>query len=42
MNTPVIEVKDLVKRYDGGPAILDGVSFSVDEGEFVTIYGKSP
>ncbi len=41
MNTPVIEVKDLVKRYDGGPAILDGVSFSVDEGEFVTIYGKS-
>ena len=37
----VIEVKDLVKRYNGRKAVLDGVSFSVDESEFVMIYGKS-
>jgi putative ABC transport system ATP-binding protein len=41
MVAPVIEVEGLVKRYDGRSAVLDGVSFSVDEGEFVTIYGKS-
>jgi len=41
MTEPVIEVKDLVKRYDGRSTVLDGVSFSVDEGEFVTVYGKS-
>jgi len=37
----VIEVKDLVKKYNGRKAVLDGVSFSVDESEFVMIYGKS-
>jgi ABC-type lipoprotein export system ATPase subunit len=37
----VIEVTDLVKKYNGRKAVLDGVSFSVDEGEFVMIYGKS-
>lgn len=41
MTIPVIEVEGLVKRYDGRATILDGVSFSVDEGDFVTIYGKS-
>jgi len=37
----IIEVEDLVKRYNGRRAVLDGVSFSIEEGEFVTIYGKS-
>ena len=37
----VIEVKDLVKKYNGRKAVLDGVSFAVDESEFVMIYGKS-
>jgi ABC-type lipoprotein export system ATPase subunit len=37
----VIEVKDLVKKYNGRKAVLDGVSFSADESEFVMIYGKS-
>jgi ABC-type lipoprotein export system ATPase subunit len=37
----VIEVKNLVKKYNGRKAVLDGVSFSVDECEFVMIYGKS-
>jgi len=37
----VIEVKDLVKKYNGRKAVLDGVSFSVDESEFVMICGKS-
>jgi len=41
MAEPVIEVKDLVKKYNGRRAVLDGVSFSVDESEFVMIYGKS-
>jgi ABC-type lipoprotein export system ATPase subunit len=41
MAEPVIEVKDLVKKYNGRKAVLDGVSFSVDESEFVMIYGKS-
>ena len=37
----VIEVNDLVKKYNGRKAVLDGVSFSVDKSEFVMIYGKS-
>jgi ABC-type lipoprotein export system ATPase subunit len=37
----VIEVKDLVKMYNGRNPVLDGISFSVNEGEFVMIYGKS-
>jgi len=37
----VIEVKDLVKKYNGRSTVLDGISFVVREGEFVTIYGKS-
>lgn len=41
MVSPVIEVRELAKKYDGRPAVLDGVSFTVDEGEFVTVYGKS-
>jgi ABC-type lipoprotein export system ATPase subunit len=37
----VIEVKDLVKTYNGRNPVLDGISFSVNESEFVMIYGKS-
>lgn len=36
-----IQVENLVKKYDGRAAILDGASFSVTKGEFVMIYGKS-
>lgn len=41
MSGPIIDVKDLVKRYDGRSTVLDGISFSVEEGEFVTVYGRS-
>jgi len=41
MAARVIEVKELVKKYNGRNAVLDGVSFSVDAGEFVMVYGKS-
>ena len=37
----IIEVKGLVKKYNGRNAVLDGISFAVSEGEFVIIYGKS-
>lgn len=37
----VIEVKNLVKVYNGRTPVLDRISFSVNEGEFVMIYGKS-
>jgi len=36
-----VEVIDLVKKYDGREAVLNGVTFSVQRGEFVTIFGKS-
>lgn len=41
MTEPVIQVRDLVKRYDGRTTILDCLTFSLDEGEFATVYGKS-
>ena len=41
MGEHVIEVKDLVKKYNGRKVVLNGVSFSVDDSEFVMIYGKS-
>jgi putative ABC transport system ATP-binding protein len=37
----VIEVEEVVKDYGDGRPVLDGVSFSIEKGEFVTIYGKS-
>src|SRR5512136_2576962 len=37
----VIEVKDLVKKYDGRSTVLDGISFVVGKAEFVMIQGKS-
>lgn len=41
MAKTVIEVDELHKKYGNGRPILDGVSFSVKEQEFVTICGKS-
>jgi putative ABC transport system ATP-binding protein len=41
MAVNVIRVKDLVKKYDGRTAVLDGLSFDIAEGEFVMVYGKS-
>jgi putative ABC transport system ATP-binding protein len=41
MANEVIVVADLVKKYNGRSTVLDGVTFSVDPGEFVMIYGKS-
>jgi ABC-type lipoprotein export system ATPase subunit len=37
----LIEVRDIVKKYDRRTAVLDGVSFSVNKGEFLIIHGKS-
>ncbi len=41
MANVVIEVRDLVKKYNGRKTVLDGVSFSVNESEFVMVHGKS-
>ncbi len=41
MPGPLISVKDVVKRYDDRLVVLDGVSLSIEQGDFVTIYGKS-
>jgi NitT/TauT family transport system ATP-binding protein len=38
----ILQVDDLRKRYrEGGPLVCDGLSFSVQEGEFVSIIGPS-
>jgi NitT/TauT family transport system ATP-binding protein len=38
----ILQVDDLRKRYrEGGPLVCDGLSFSVREGEFVSIIGPS-
>lgn len=41
MAPPAIEVKNLTKRYNGRAAVLDDITFSVEDREFVTIYGRS-
>ncbi len=41
MVNTIIDVRDLVKKYNGRNAVLEGVSFSVGNGEFVVIHGKS-
>jgi ABC-type lipoprotein export system ATPase subunit len=41
MANEVILVADLVKKYNGRSTVLDGVTFTVEPGEFVMIYGKS-
>jgi cell division transport system ATP-binding protein len=37
----VIELRDVVKKYDGGNPALDGVSLTVRRGEFVFLVGHS-
>ena len=41
MSSNVIEVRDLVKKYDERDPILNGITFSVKDRGFVTVYGKS-
>ena len=42
MNNPVIKVENLTKRYKGAnTAAVDGVSFSVGEGEFFAFLGQN-
>jgi NitT/TauT family transport system ATP-binding protein len=39
---PLLDVQDLRKRYsESGPLVCDGLTFSVQEGEFVAIIGPS-
>ncbi len=43
-NEPIIQIKDVVKKFkvgDGEVTILKGVSFDVNQGEFVSIVGPS-
>jgi NitT/TauT family transport system ATP-binding protein len=38
---PIVELKDVEKRYGDGPLILDRVSFTAERGDFVTLIGPS-
>ena len=37
----LVVARDLVKRYDEKTAVLDGVSFSIQTGDFVAVLGRS-
>ena len=37
----LIVVSDLVKRYNDKTEVLNGVSFSIEAGDFVAVYGRS-
>jgi NitT/TauT family transport system ATP-binding protein len=39
--SPVVELREVAKRYGGGPPILDRVSFSANPGDFITLIGPS-
>ena len=39
--TPIVEFKDVRKRYGEGPLILDGISFAAQRGDFITLIGPS-
>jgi putative ABC transport system ATP-binding protein len=41
MTTPVIELRDVNRRYDDGPPAVHGVSLTVEAGEAVAILGPS-
>lgn len=41
MESPLITLRDVSKRFDSGVQALDGVSLSVAPGEFVTLLGPS-
>ena len=38
---PIVELKDVDKRYGDGPLILDKVSFTAERGDFITLIGPS-
>lgn len=38
---PLVELRDITKRFGNGPVVLDGVSLSIQPGEFVTLIGPS-
>jgi putative ABC transport system ATP-binding protein len=41
MPTPVIELQQIVKRYDEGPPAVDGITLLVQPGEAVAVLGPS-
>lgn len=41
MTTPVLELRDVTRRYNGGPPAVHGVSVTVEAGEAVAILGPS-
>ena len=38
---PIVELRDVDKRYGEGPLILDTISFSAKRGDFITLIGPS-
>jgi NitT/TauT family transport system ATP-binding protein len=38
---PIVQIKNLGKRFGGGPPVLEAVSLQVDRGEFVSLIGPS-
>jgi NitT/TauT family transport system ATP-binding protein len=38
---PIVELRDVDKRYGDGPLILDKVGFSAERGDFITLIGPS-
>ncbi len=41
MPTPVVELREVSKRFGAGPVILDRISLAVNAGEFVSLIGPS-
>jgi ABC-2 type transport system ATP-binding protein len=41
VNAPVVEVRDLVKVYQGGTKAVDGISFAVAAGKFLGFLGPN-
>ncbi len=41
MTVPLVELREVSRRYDGGPPALDGVSLTITAGEAVAILGPS-
>jgi NitT/TauT family transport system ATP-binding protein len=38
---PIVELKDVDKRYGDGPLILEKISFAAERGDFITLIGPS-